>query len=76
VIFTHGDAQKATAEEMIRELGPSVVTEVRPAGQFYQAEDYHQEYFRKNPNQGYCAFVVAPKVKKFRTHFSGMLKET
>ena len=69
VIFTHSEAQKATAAEMIRELGPAVVTEVRPAEKFYQAEDYHQEYFRKNPNQGYCAFVVAPKVKKFRAHF-------
>ena len=74
VIFTHSDTQKAVAEEMIRELGPAVVTEVRPAETFYQAEDYHQEYFRKNPNQGYCAYVVAPKVKKFRAHFGEKLK--
>ena len=74
VIFTHSDTQKAVAEEMIRELGPAVVTEVRPAETFYQAEDYHQEYFRKNPDQGYCAYVVAPKVKKFRTHFGEKLK--
>jgi peptide-methionine (S)-S-oxide reductase len=69
VIFTYSDEQKAIAEEMIRELGPAVVTEVIPAEEFYPAEEYHQEYFRKNPNQGYCSFVVAPKVKKFRTHF-------
>jgi peptide-methionine (S)-S-oxide reductase len=69
VIFTYSDEQKAIAEEMIRELGPGVVTEVIPAEEFYPAEEYHQEYFRKNPNQGYCSFVVAPKVKKFRTHF-------
>ncbi|HLX83380.1 MAG TPA: peptide-methionine (S)-S-oxide reductase MsrA, partial [Terriglobales bacterium] len=68
-IFYHSEEQKATAQEMIRELGPAVVTEVRPAEKFYVAEDYHQEYFRKNPNQGYCAYVVASKVKKFRTHF-------
>ncbi len=69
VIFTYSDEQKAIAEEMIRSLGPGVVTEVIPAEEFYPAEEYHQEYFRKNPNQGYCSFVVAPKLKKFRTHF-------
>lgn len=74
VIFTHSDEQKAVAEEMIKELGPAVVTEVRPATTFYQAEDYHQEYFRKNPDQGYCAFVVAPKVKKFRSKFKEKVK--
>jgi len=41
-----------------------------PAATFYIAEDYHQEYFAKNPNQGYCSFVVAPKVRKFREHFA------
>ena len=76
VVFTHSDGQKAIAEEMIRELGPAVVTEVRPAETFYIAEDYHQEYFRKNPNQGYCAYVVAPKVKKFRTYFARHQKGT
>lgn len=75
VIFTHTDEQKAIAEDMIRELGPSVVTEVRPATKFYVAEDYHQEYFRKNPDQGYCSFVVAPKVKKFRAHFKEKLRQ-
>jgi peptide-methionine (S)-S-oxide reductase len=74
VIFTHSDEQKAVAEEMIKELGPAMVTEVRPATKFYQAEDYHQEYFRKNPDQGYCSFVVAPKVKKFRSHFKEKVK--
>ena len=70
VIFTHSDQQKEIALEMIHDLGPAVVTEVRPVEKFYIAEDYHQEYFRKNPNQGYCAYVVAPKVKKFRTYFA------
>jgi len=76
VIFTHSDEQKAIATEMIRELGPAAVTEVRPSETFYIAEDYHQEYFRKNPNQGYCAYVVAPKVKKFRTYFARHQKGT
>jgi len=43
---------------------------VRPATTFYKAEDYHQEYYKNNPQQGYCAFVVAPKLKKFREKFA------
>jgi peptide-methionine (S)-S-oxide reductase len=52
-----------------------IVTEVVPATAFYVAEDYHQEYFRRNPNQSYCAFVVRPKVAKFRKHFLEKLKK-
>ncbi|MFP4345695.1 MAG: peptide-methionine (S)-S-oxide reductase MsrA [Anaerolineales bacterium] len=80
VIFYHNEAQKETAEEMIRELEASdrwknpIVTQVEPLDAFYRAEDYHQEYFRKNPNQGYCRMVVAPKVSKFRKHFVAKLK--
>jgi peptide-methionine (S)-S-oxide reductase len=74
VIFYHDDRQRAVAEEMIRELGPGIVTEVRPASTFYKAEDYHQEYFQNNPNQPYCAFVVAPKVAKFRQKFADKLR--
>ena len=78
VIFYHSDAQRATAEAMIRELndageGP-IVTEVRPAGTFYIAEDYHQEYFQNNPQQPYCTFVVSPKVKKFREKFRSRVR--
>jgi peptide-methionine (S)-S-oxide reductase len=47
-----------------------IVTQVRPAGTFYEAEAYHQEYFVNNPQQGYCALVVAPKLKKFREKFA------
>jgi peptide-methionine (S)-S-oxide reductase len=50
------------------------VTELRPAGAFYQAEDYHQEYFRNNPHQPYCASVVDPKLRKFREKFAARLK--
>ena len=80
VIFYHSDVQKHTAEEMIRECnaegvwsGP-IVTELRPATAFYVAEDYHQEYFANNPRQPYCSYVVAPKVQKFREHFSAKLR--
>src|SRR5271165_6983575 len=71
-IFYHSEAQRTTAEATIRELDEeglwsgAIVTEVRPAAVFYRAEDYHQEYFENNPRQPYCAYVVAPKVKKFR----------
>ena len=51
------------------------VTEVVPASKFYVAEDYHQEYFRRNAAQPYCAFVVRPKVAKFRKHFLEKLKK-
>ncbi|SRR5579883_41277 len=76
VIFYHSDAQRSTAEDLIRELtaeaafpGP-IVTAVEPASAFYKAEEYHQQYFRNHPHQPYCAFVVAPKVKKFREKFA------
>jgi peptide methionine sulfoxide reductase MsrA len=55
-------------------LRSPVVTQVVPFETFYRAEDYHQGYFRSNPYQGYCQAVVAPKVAKFRTHFTAKLK--
>src|SRR5665213_229029 len=70
VIFYHSPEQKAPAEEMIH---TPMVTAVEPASAFYPAEDYHQEYFENNPNQPYCAFIVAPKVQKFRTKFAGLI---
>jgi peptide-methionine (S)-S-oxide reductase len=82
VIFYHTAAQQTTAEETVRELnaegiweGP-IVTEVRPAGTFYPAENYHQDYFRNHPNQPYCAVVVAPKVRKFREQFAAKLRRS
>jgi len=80
VIFTHSEEQRKAALETIAELnaeshdGRPIVTQVLPATTFYIAEDYHQEYFAKNPNQGYCSFVVAPKVRKFREHFAAKRK--
>jgi len=80
VIFTHSEEQRKAALETIAEWnaeshdGRPIVTQVLPATTFYIAEDYHQEYFAKNPNQGYCSFVVAPKVRKFREHFAAKRK--
>jgi peptide-methionine (S)-S-oxide reductase len=79
-IFTHSEQQRQTALQLIAEVdgdalsGRKIVTQVRPASTFYKAEEYHQEYFKKNPGQGYCSFVVAPKVKKFREKFAEKLK--
>ncbi|HVT95193.1 MAG TPA: peptide-methionine (S)-S-oxide reductase MsrA [Bryobacteraceae bacterium] len=74
-IFYHSEAQRAAAEAKMKEVQSSgefhdpLVTELVPAGEFYKAEDYHQNYFLDNPNQPYCAYVVAPKVAKFRKKF-------
>ncbi|HLH17895.1 MAG TPA: peptide-methionine (S)-S-oxide reductase MsrA [Bryobacteraceae bacterium] len=73
-IFYHDERQRAEAERMIRELGPGIVTELRQAETFYLAEDYHQEYFANHPNAPYCAYVVAPKVAKFRAKFGERVK--
>jgi len=73
-IFYHSEAQKRIAEGIIAEAQPSyddeIVTQVVPATDYYRAETYHQEYFRHNAAQGYCMFVVAPKVEKFRKTFA------
>ena len=80
VIFYHDEAQRATADDLIRQLNAEgiwprpIVTEMRAATTFYIAEDYHQEYFRNNPEQPYCAAVVSPKVGKFRQKFKSKLR--
>jgi peptide-methionine (S)-S-oxide reductase len=79
-IYYHSPEQKQTAEDTIQhynELGiwnNKIVTEIAPIDTFYMAEDYHQEYFAKNPYAGYCRAVVAPKVAKFRKQFFSELK--
>ena len=79
-IYYHSDAQKATAEALIARLNAEhiwpnpIVTEVTAAPVFYPAEDYHQEYFKRNPYQGYCQAVISPKVAKFRKQYSAKLK--
>ncbi len=72
-IYTHNAEQERIAREVIAELaaaGTKAVTEVAPEREYSAAEAYHQRYFEKHPSQGYCAFVVAPKVEKFRKTFA------
>lgn len=80
VIFYHNEEQKRLAETAKTELDKAgaynspIVTEISAAGTFYPAEAYHQSYFANNPNQGYCAFVIAPKLDKFKKVFREKLK--
>jgi peptide-methionine (S)-S-oxide reductase len=78
VIFFTSPEQEATARKVMAEMAAvwdaPIVTEVLPAEAWYKAEDYHQNYFAQHPLQGYCAFVVAPKVAKFRKTFTERLK--
>ena len=80
-IFYHTPEQKQEAERIMGELGESgvwarpIVTEVKPLAEFHPAEEYHHQYYRRNPEQGYCQVVVAPKLDKFRKKFAAKLKE-
>jgi len=80
-IYYHTPEQKEIAEALIKDLNAQkiwdnpIVTEVEAVKDFYMAEDYHQEYFAKNPYQPYCMAVVAPKVTKFRKHYLELLKK-
>lgn len=80
-IFYHNEEQKQKAEEYKKKLndekafGNPVVTEISPYSKFYKAEDYHQDYYNQNPNQGYCQFVVKPKMDKFKKVFADKLKK-
>jgi peptide-methionine (S)-S-oxide reductase len=79
-IYYHSPQQKAIAEQTIAEVNAShiwdhpIVTEVSPIEKFYEAEDYHQQYFARNPYQGYCRAIIAPKVAKFRKQYMQKLK--
>lgn len=80
-IFYHNDEQKQKAEDYKKKLNEEkaysnpVVTEISPYTTFYKAEDYHQDYYNQNPNQGYCQFVVKPKMDKFKKVFADKLKK-
>jgi peptide-methionine (S)-S-oxide reductase len=80
VIFYHDDEQKRAAEKYKSELDKSgaweksIVTEIVPINNFFKAEEYHQKYFANNPEQGYCSFVIAPKIEKFEKAFNAVLK--
>jgi len=79
-IFYHSPAQRTTAEQVIGELEAAqlwkrkIVTEVVPFTEFYPAEEYHRDYFRRNPGAGYCRAIIEPKVSKFRKQFASRLK--
>lgn len=79
VIFYHSPEQQETARQVVACMASvwdaPIVTELHPAPVFYKAEDYHQNYFRQHPLQGYCAFVVAPKVAKFRKVFADKIND-
>jgi peptide-methionine (S)-S-oxide reductase len=80
VILVHSPTQRATAEMVVRELESAqlwnrkIVTEIVPFTAFYPAEEYHRDYFRRNPASGYCRAIIAPKVAKFRKQFAAQLK--
>jgi peptide-methionine (S)-S-oxide reductase len=81
VIFYNSDEQKKTAEKVKENITKQglwddlIVTEITPAAEYYPAEDYHQNYYNDNPNQSYCSYVIAPKVKKFYKEFSHLLRD-
>ena len=80
-IYYSTPEQKQVAQDMIHQLdedkifGRPIVTEVLPIANYWPAEDYHQDYFEKNPNQGYCVAVAGPKVAKFRKTFASRYKD-
>jgi len=80
-IFVHTDAQRATAKALIAHLDAEgvfpdpIVTTIEPAAAWYPAEAYHQEYYRRNPNQPYCAAMIGPKVAKLRARHAALLKD-
>jgi len=81
VVFYHSDSQKQTAEDYKKQLDKSgvyknpIVTEISPFTVFYPAEDYHQNYYALNPNQGYCQYVIRPKIEKFNKQYAAKLKK-
>lgn len=78
IILTQDDAQasaaRASRDQIQQEWTNPVVTEIEPLETFYPAEEYHQDYFARNPNQGYCQIVINPKLKKVRDHHAALLK--
>lgn len=78
VIFYHNDAQKEIAEVVVKEVAPyyesPIVTEISPIGKFFEAEAAHQDYYTNNQTQGYCSFVITPKLTKLRKLHADKLK--
>lgn len=78
IIFYHNETQKEEAEASMKVFSSKftkpIVTEIKPLETFYKAEAYHQDYFKNNPNQGYCMFVVSPKVEHFKHEYKDLVK--
>jgi len=78
VIYYHDEEQKAESQAMIdalqKQIREPIVTELSPLTNFYPAEQYHQDYYNENPNQGYCSILIAPKLAKFEQYYAGKLK--
>ena len=78
VIFYHDEVQKSSAEASLKAFSSKfmkpIVTQILPLPAFYKAEAYHQNYFKNNPNQGYCSFVISPKVQHFKQVYKEMVK--
>lgn len=80
VVFYHDEEQKALAQKILKKIDGErvydtpIVTSIEPYTKFYPAEEYHQNYFSKNPDQPYCQVVIDPKVAKFRKKFSSLRK--
>jgi peptide-methionine (S)-S-oxide reductase len=79
-VFYHSEAQRETVERLVAEMNESgvydddIVTEVAPLDTFYEAEEYHQDYYEKNPDQPYCAVQIPPKLEKVREKFAGKVR--
>jgi peptide-methionine (S)-S-oxide reductase len=80
IIFYHNDEQKAIAEHVIKEMTEEknfdapIVTQIEPFKAFYEAEDYHRDYFKRHPEQQYCRLVIAPKIAKLQKLYMSKLK--
>ena len=79
IILYNDAAQKKTAQDFIARINPEfdgrIVTEIEPLAEFFEAEDYHHDYFKKNPTAGYCQVIISPKVAKLRKEFAELLKK-
>ncbi|SMG30156.1 peptide-methionine (S)-S-oxide reductase MsrA [Arenibacter troitsensis] len=80
VIYYHNKTQKEIAGLVLKEVAPyyeeAIVTEISPLGTFYEAEEYHQNYYRNNQSQGYCSAVISPKLSKLRKMHADKIKKT
>jgi len=80
-IFYHNEEQKKIAEEYINLMtsedtfGKRIVTKISPASKFYEAEDYHQNYYNDNKSQGYCSYIITPKIEKLKKVYNDKLKK-